>query len=107
MASIYTALQLMAFYLVPYFVIRAFGYASVNPWLILTMNIMIVMVISLFPIPGGVGGAELSFQLLFTPFVKNQATLILVILIWRLITYYFCLFAGIIAYVIPVRERSN
>ncbi|MGX7051640.1 lysylphosphatidylglycerol synthase transmembrane domain-containing protein [Leuconostoc palmae] len=103
-ATFFTILQLLVFYMIPYFVIRAFGYESVNPWLIVTMNIMIVMVISLFPIPGGVGGAELSFQLLFSPFVKNPATLILVILIWRLITYYFGLFAGIIAYIIPARR---
>ncbi|MBS9335404.1 flippase-like domain-containing protein [Fructobacillus sp. M1-13] len=106
-ATAYTGLQLIALYVVPYFVIRAFGYVSVNPFLIIAMNIMIVMVISLFPIPGGVGGAELSFQLLFTPFVKNPATLILVILIWRLITYYFCLFAGILAYVIPTKEQKE
>ena len=106
-ATVFTVLQLMVFYLIPYFVIRAFGYAQVNPWLIITMNIMIVMVISLFPIPGGVGGAELSFQLLFSPFVKNPATLILVILIWRLITYYFGLFAGIIAYMVPARSVSR
>ena len=56
-------------------------------------------------ITGGVGGAELSFQLLFSPFVENSATLILVILIWRLITYYFGIFAGIIAYIIPARKN--
>ncbi|AFT82134.1 flippase-like domain-containing protein [Leuconostoc carnosum] len=106
-ATILTILQLLVFYMIPYFVIRAFGYSNVNPWLIVTMNIMIVMVISLFPIPGGVGGAELSFQLLFSPFVKNGATLILVILLWRLITYYFGLFAGIIAYIIPARHRMR
>ena len=107
--TFFTTLQLIVFYMIPYFVIRAFGYSETNPWLIVTMNIMIVMVISLFPIPGGVGGAELSFQLLFSPFVKNPATLILVILIWRLITYYFGLFAGIVAYMIPARHvtRSN
>ena len=98
--TFFTTLQLIVFYMIPYFVIRAFGYSETNPWLIVTLNIMIVMVISLFPIPGGVGGAELSFQLLFSPFVKNPATLILVILIWRLITYYFGLFAGIVAYMI-------
>ncbi|CAK8053495.1 lysylphosphatidylglycerol synthase transmembrane domain-containing protein [Eupransor demetentiae] len=106
LATLYTTLQLIVFYLIPYFVIRSFGYAWVNPWLIVTMNIMIVMVISLFPIPGGVGGAELSFQLLFTPFVKNPVTLVLVILLWRLITYYFGLFAGIIAYIWPVKKES-
>ncbi|MGQ2226348.1 lysylphosphatidylglycerol synthase transmembrane domain-containing protein [Fructobacillus fructosus] len=106
-ATVYTGLQLIALYVVPYFVIRAFGYSTVNPWLIIAMNIMIVMVISLFPIPGGVGGAEISFQLLFTPFVKNPATLVLVILIWRLITYYFGLFAGILAYVIPTKEQKE
>ncbi|MDV7739146.1 flippase-like domain-containing protein [Leuconostoc mesenteroides] len=103
-ATFFTSLQLITFYMIPYFVIRAFGYQSVNPWLIVTMNIMIVMVISLFPIPGGVGGAELSFQLLFSPFVKNPATLILVILLWRFITYYFGIFAGIIAYLIPAHH---
>ncbi|MCO0831829.1 flippase-like domain-containing protein [Fructobacillus sp. W13] len=106
-ATVYTGLQLIALYVVPYFVIRAFGYQDANPWLIIAMNIMIIMVISLFPIPGGVGGAELSFQLLFTPFVKNPATLVLVILIWRLITYYFALFAGILAYVIPTKEQRR
>ncbi|MDD9138720.1 flippase-like domain-containing protein [Fructobacillus sp. CRL 2054] len=106
-ATIYTGLQLIALYVVPYFVIRAFGYSSANPWMIIAMNIMIVMVISLFPIPGGVGGAEISFQLLFTPFVKNPATLVLVILIWRLITYYFGLFAGILAYVIPTKKQKE
>lgn len=100
-ATAFTMAQLIIFYTIPYFVIRAFGYEDVNPWLIIAMHIMIVMVISLFPIPGGVGGAELSFQLLFTPFVKNPATLILVILIWRIITYYFGLFAGLVAYVWP------
>ncbi|CUW19534.1 lysylphosphatidylglycerol synthase transmembrane domain-containing protein [Leuconostoc gasicomitatum] len=103
-ASIFTILQLVVFYMIPYFVIRAFGYENVNPWLIVTMNIMIVMVISLFPIPGGVGGAELSFQLLFSPFVNNPATMILVILLWRLITYYFGLFAGIITYMLPAKK---
>ena len=103
-ATFFTSLHLITFYMIPYFVIRAFGYQSVNPWLIVTMNIMIVMVISLFPIPGGVGGAELSFQLLFSPFVKNPATLILVILLWRFITYYFGIFAGIIAYLIPAHH---
>ncbi|TYC47739.1 lysylphosphatidylglycerol synthase transmembrane domain-containing protein [Leuconostoc litchii] len=103
-AIFFTSLQLVTFYMIPYFVIRAFGYPDVNPWLIVTMNIMIVMVISLFPIPGGVGGAELSFQLLFSPFVKNPATLILVILLWRFITYYFGIFAGIIAYIIPAHH---
>lgn len=106
-ATIFTILQLVVFYMIPYFVIRAFGYVNVNPWLIVTMNIMIVMVVSLFPIPGGVGGAELSFQLLFSPFVKNPATLIFVILLWRLITYYFGLFAGIIAYMIPARKTKG
>lgn len=106
-ASILTILQLVVFYMIPYFVIRSFGYESVNPLLIIAMNIMIVMVISLFPIPGGVGGAELSFQLLFSPFVKNPATMILVILLWRLITYYFGLFAGIIAYMIPARRPKR
>ncbi|CAH1850069.1 lysylphosphatidylglycerol synthase transmembrane domain-containing protein [Convivina praedatoris] len=103
-STFWTVLQLVVFYMIPYFVIRAFGYPEVNPWLIVTMNIMIVMVISLFPVPGGVGGAELSFKLLFTPFVSNPATLILVILLWRLITYYFGIFAGIIAYILPTKQ---
>lgn len=105
-ATFWTVLQLAAYYAIPYFVIRAFGYAHVNLGLILIMHIMIVMVISLFPIPGGVGGAELSFQLLFSPFVANSATLVLVILFWRLITYYLGVFAGLIASLWPVKRTD-
>jgi uncharacterized protein (TIRG00374 family) len=105
--TVLTLVQLAVFYTIPYFVIRAFGYADVNVVLILVMHIMIVMVISLFPIPGGVGGAELSFQLLFTPFVPNGASLLLVILFWRLITYYLGLFAGLVAWIWPTKIKKE
>ncbi len=58
------------------------------------------MIISLFPIPGGAGGAEYSFSVLFSSFIGANSKLVLAMLLWRLLTYYFGMFAGMFALVI-------
>ena len=57
----------------------------------------IVFIISLFPIPGGVGGAELSFSMVFSTFISGHGKLVLAMLLWRAVTYYLVIFAGIVA----------
>lgn len=68
--------------------------------MVVSLHVLIFMVISLFPIPGGAGGAEYSFSVLFASFVNSNTKLILAMLLWRLLTYYFGMFAGIIALII-------
>nr|WP_275066621.1 lysylphosphatidylglycerol synthase domain-containing protein [Ligilactobacillus murinus] len=73
----------------------------------MTLHVLIVMVISLFPIPGGAGGAEYSFSLIFSTFVNSGSKLVLAMIIWRLITYYLGMFGGMVALVIKPDKYSK
>ncbi|MFT8373528.1 MAG: lysylphosphatidylglycerol synthase transmembrane domain-containing protein, partial [Liquorilactobacillus satsumensis] len=86
--SCLTLVQLFFYYIIPYFILLGLGVSGVNFWMITTMHILIVMVISLFPIPGGSGGAEYSFSTIFSSFITNSSKLILAMILWRIITYY-------------------
>lgn len=103
---ILTLLQLLFYYAIPYFILLALGQSHVKLIFVMSLHILIVMVISLFPIPGGAGGAEVGFSMIFSSFLPNAGALVLAMLIWRIITYYFGLFVGIIAFNIPV-QRSK
>ncbi|MCM0583051.1 flippase-like domain-containing protein [Weissella diestrammenae] len=102
-----TFVQLALYYAIPYFILLALGQTHASFIFVMSLHILIVMVISLFPIPGGAGGAEASFSMLFSSFLPNAATLVLAMLIWRLITYYFGMFAGIIAFNVSARKRTK
>lgn len=103
-AAILTMLQLVAYYLIPYFVLLALNIPHVDLLTVFCMHVMIVMITSIFPIPGGTGGAEYSFKTLFATFIPGQAALILGMLLWRLITFYLGMILGIIAMVIHPRR---
>lgn len=105
-ASAITFVQLMFYYMIPYFILLALGASGVDVVLILALHILIVMVISLFPIPGGSGGAEVGFAVLFQQFLPTHAKLMLAMLLWRLITYYFGMFSGIVAFAIPTTRQK-
>ncbi|KRK47171.1 flippase-like domain-containing protein [Secundilactobacillus kimchicus] len=90
-----TFLQLMVYYLVPYFIMNALGYTHSNIVMVTCLHILIVMVISIFPIPGGSGGAEYSFTVLFSSFITNNSKLVLAMVLWRLLTYYFGILLGL------------
>ena len=94
-----TFFQLAFYYLVPYFIMLSLGYTSVDIVMITALHVLIVMVISLFPIPGGTGGAEYSFAIVFSSFMTSHSKLILAMLLWRILTYYLGLFAGMFALV--------
>ncbi|MFC6169180.1 lysylphosphatidylglycerol synthase transmembrane domain-containing protein [Loigolactobacillus jiayinensis] len=98
-ASALTFIQLIFYYSVPYFVLLALGLKP-NFVEVLVMHIMIVMIISLFPIPGGSGGAEISFRALFATFVTVNSKLVLAMILWRVMTYYLGMFIGIFALVV-------
>ena len=89
-----TFFQLLFYYLIPYFIMLSLGYTGVNVIMVTSLHIMIVMIISLFPIPGGSGGAEFSFESLFHSFISSNSRLVLAMIIWRILTYYFGMAAG-------------
>lgn len=92
-----TLIQLLLYYSVPYFVLLSFGLGRVDLVTVMVSHVMIVMIVSLFPIPGGTGGAELSFKTLFAHFVATPSQLVLAMLLWRLLTYYLGMVCGILA----------
>lgn len=95
-----TLFQLMFYYLIPYFILLALGVQHINVVMVVSLHVLIFMIISLFPIPGGAGGAEYSFSVLFASFVHSNTKLVLAMILWRLITYYFGMIAGMVALVI-------
>lgn len=104
-----TFFQLMFYYLIPYFIMLALGYTTANIVMVTSLHILIVMVISLFPIPGGSGGAEYSFEMIFRSYISSNSKLVLAMILWRLLTYYLGMLAGLVAMVIrpdKVREEN-
>jgi len=106
-ASLLTLAQLIAYYLIPYFVLLALNVPRVNMLTVFSMHVMIVMITSIFPIPGGAGGAEYSFKTLFSLFIPSQTLLILGMFLWRFITFYLGMILGIIATSIPPKRMFD
>ena len=105
-----TFVQLLFYYLIPYFIMLALGYTTANIVMVTSLHVLIVMVISLFPIPGGSGGAEYSFEMIFKSYIASNSKLVLAMILWRLLTYYFGMLAGLVAMVIrpdKVVEESD
>ena len=99
--------QLFFYYSVPYFVLLALGIPNVNYLEVMVLHIMIVMIVSLFPVPGGSGGAEYSFKTLFATFIPSSSKLVLGMLLWRLFTYYLGMFMGIGALAVKPRVTDK
>lgn len=92
-----TLCQLFFYYAIPYFIMLALGVHGMNFIMVISLHVLIFMIISLFPIPGGAGGAEYSFSVLFASFIGSGTKLVLAMILWRLLTYYFGMLAGMVA----------
>lgn len=106
-ASVLTILQLLFFYSVPFMVLTALNVPC--SWSSVTqINIMIIMFMSIIPIPGASGGAEYSFQTLFSTFISSHGALILAMFVWRFATYFFGMILGIFGWIFkPKRIKST
>ena len=102
--SAITFVQLAVYYIIPYFILLSLGVTHVNVIMVVSMHVLIVMVVSLFPIPGGAGGAEYSFSVIFSSFIGTGSKLVLAMLLWRIVTYYFGMLSGLIAMLIQPKQ---
>ncbi|MEG0847245.1 MAG: lysylphosphatidylglycerol synthase transmembrane domain-containing protein [Niameybacter sp.] len=87
-----STIQLTAYFLVPYFILKGFHLqGSVSS--VIAAQAFVLMISSFIPLPGAAGGAEVSFftffKLFFPPNVLNVS-----ILVWRMITFYLTLCVG-------------
>lgn len=104
-ASILTFFQLLFFYAVPYFIFLSLNITKVSLWYVMILHAFIILIISLFPIPGGSGGAEYTFRLLFAGSLINRK-LVLALLLWRFVTFYLGIFTGIGALAIKPKKSK-
>lgn len=106
-ASVLTILQLLFFYSIPFMVLTALNVPC--SWSsVMQMNIMIIMFMAIIPIPGASGGAEYSFQTLFSTFISSHGALILAMFVWRFATYFFGMILGIFGWIFkPKRIKST
>lgn len=103
-----TFFQLLFYYLIPYFIMRSLGYDNVNVLIVTSLNVLIFLVISMFPIPGGSGGAEYSFEMLFRSYIHSSSKLAVAMILWRILTYYVGLILGVVALVSrPSKEKKK
>ena len=80
-----TMLQLASLYMIPWFVLRAFGIRA-NFVECLAAGSMVQMVATAVPLPGGTGGAEGGFMLFYGSLFGASATA--GFLIWRIVTFF-------------------
>jgi len=84
--------QLTVFYAIPYLIYRSFNLSQASLWNMLAAQTLVMLIVSITPLPGGAGGAEGGFLLLFKMFFKENV--LPGVLLWRIITYYSCILIG-------------
>lgn len=89
-------LNLLAYNCIPYFCFKACNVdLGINNFMnSMSYSSFTYMITQLVPIPGASGGAELFFNLMYSPYVENVASLKSSILIWRFITFFIGLIFG-------------
>lgn len=104
--GILTFIQLQLFFSVPFCVCNALG---VHPPLIDSMACaaFVLMVTTVMPLPGGTGGAEGSFALVFMLFFPEGTSVAVAILLWRMLTFYLPVLAGAPFCIGSGRERDT
>ncbi len=90
-----TFLQIAAFISIPYVIYLSTSPANAASWFdFVFLYLFVYFVISIFPLPGGTGAAEIGFGWVFASFFTTEATLPLSILLWRIISFYLPLLLG-------------
>lgn len=106
-ATLLTVVQLIAMFMVPYFIYRSFGLSEASPFDMVCSQAFVTLISGMIPIPGASGAAEFSFTALFALFF-TPATIKSATLIWRIITYYLSILVGApFAYMTKTTKRNK
>ena len=88
---------LIAYYIIPFFVFISFGEEiSIGITTVITSSAFVLIIGNFVPIPGGSGGIEYAFFLIFGSFLPDRL-ISSALIIWRFITYYLGILIGAIA----------
>ena len=103
-AIVLNILSLISLYIIPLIILFGFNdFTSMNGAVTIVASAYVMLIGAFVPIPGATGGIEYSFIAFYGNFIKGS-TLNAVMLLWRLITYYFGMIIG--AIVINIKERK-
>ena len=93
-------LKISLFYFIPYLVIRSFGvtFISVTFIDIMALSAFLGMLKVFAPLPGGAGGTEVLFIILFS-LVTNQIVATSTMILWRFVSFYMIMLIGFIFYI--------
>ena len=67
----------------------------VNPFYVIVTSAYVMLIDSLIPTPGSTGGLEYGFMSFFETHVQDPK-LTIIMIVWRIITYYFGIFVGLL-----------
>ncbi|MBC8585805.1 lysylphosphatidylglycerol synthase transmembrane domain-containing protein [Youxingia wuxianensis] len=98
--------QLTAFFLIPYALYRSFGLSDASIFSIISAQAFVLNLTSFVPLPGAAGGAELGFHAMFAMFFPQQL-LSISLALWRLITFYFPICAGMFFTALFIKEKPR
>ncbi|MBQ5398668.1 MAG: flippase-like domain-containing protein [Ruminococcus sp.] len=86
-AFIFTFIEFIAIFIIPYFIFRSFGFDFASPVQLISSQAFVNLMSGMVPIPGASGAAELGFTVFFGNYFI-MGTLKSAALIWRVINYY-------------------
>ena len=102
-----TALQLTVQFSIPYFLCLTFRVNTLSPTLVICALSFVTMISSFVPLPGASGGAEYSFYTFFSSFFKDTSLINLILLLWRLLTFYLPIIVGLCVFVFALRKMKG
>ncbi|MBR3898398.1 MAG: flippase-like domain-containing protein [Bacilli bacterium] len=91
-------------YSIPFFLMLGLGIHE-NLYYVLIASAYVMLIDSMMPTPGSTGGLEYGFMSFFSVFVKG-AKLSALMIVWRMITYYFGLIMGSIVLGIDKESKA-
>lgn len=103
--SLISAVQLTFYFTVPFFICLALNVQNPDFLSIISAAAFVLMISSFIPLPGGSGGAEGGFYILFSLFFPKAGIVAVTVLLWRIMTFYLPIVAGFLTSKIRVRRK--
>jgi uncharacterized protein (TIRG00374 family) len=100
-----TAIQWICRYSIISLLLMSLGLPA-QPILFMALQVLVFALTSLIPTPGGAGGAEAVFYLLYQPFLAAES-IGLITIGWRFLTYYFLLLLAAVLLLVMERPKEK
>jgi glycosyltransferase 2 family protein len=105
-SSIIVLMQLTFYFSISFCIYKSFGLTGVSFFQLFAASVFVATVISIVPLPGSIGGAEIGYNSFFYLFFGG-GPVVSALLIWRLITFYFAIgFGSLFSVALPKRKKK-